>query len=52
MIKLGEVKNLILEKLEKTIKENSQIIEQLLKIDNKYSKAKINVNMLIEVIQQ
>lgn len=53
MIKIGEVKKLIIfENLEKSIKQNTQTIEELLKIDNQYNKTKINVNMLIEVIQK
>jgi len=53
MIKIGEVKQLIIfENLEKSIKQNTQTIEELLKIDNQYNKTKINVNMLIEVIQK
>lgn len=43
---------IIFENLEKSIKQNTQTIEELLKIDNQYNKTKINVNMLIEVIQK
>ena len=42
----------VLENLEKIIKENNKIIEELLEIDNKYNKTKIDVNMLIEIIQK
>lgn len=56
MIKLGEVKKLITDNnlikiLEKSIKENIQIIEELLKIDCQYCKIKTTVDQLIEVIQ-
>lgn len=43
---------MILEKLEKSIKENNKIIEELLIIDNQYCKTKINVEMLVEIIQK
>ena len=42
----------ILENLEKSIKQNTQTIEALLKIDKQYCKTKINTNMLIEIIQK
>ena len=42
----------VIENLEKSIKENNKIIEELLKIDNQYCKTKINANMLVEIIQK
>ena len=38
--------------IEKAIKENVQIIEELLVIDKKYCKTTINTNMLIETIRE
>lgn len=42
----------VFEDIEKAIKENTQIIEELLKIDKQYCKININLNKLIEVIQE
>lgn len=42
----------IFENLEKTIKENTKTIEELIKIDSKYCETKITINQLIEVIQK
>ena len=43
---------IIFDNLEKSIKENNKIIEELLKVDNQYCKTKIDVDMIIEIVQK